>query len=148
MVIHDMRNPTNSIEYALKEILALLKSKSAPPPNPEYQLSNFVREKSLHLPSGKHESASVNAPRRLSRQPMDDNLSLASKNTPVKGNQITQDQQNLKIRRPKKRSISTLKTPDQNSLDLQISSMKNGIGPGVPECPTSNSGNDKDASPK
>lgn len=28
MVIHDMRNPTNSIEYALKEILAMLKSKS------------------------------------------------------------------------------------------------------------------------
>jgi signal transduction histidine kinase len=32
MVIHDMRNPTNSIEFALKEVLRIVSGQGAPDP--------------------------------------------------------------------------------------------------------------------
>lgn len=53
MVIHDMRNPCNSVEYGLKETLRIIEQlfKIFPKDSPEHDFSSFENsdEESVHI---------------------------------------------------------------------------------------------------
>lgn len=90
MVIHDMRNPTNSIDYALKEVIRIIKQKESRDKHtvrasPSYQAESMLNRQAVASPCndsqqcrGSISSKAISRPQKLSN---DSNLLMGNQSS-------------------------------------------------------------------